>query len=633
MIYDSILNKNDIGKSIPKELIDIHNSFQLILHKPLFNFFGSWLKYTVSARLIENELGVFLLSILKEERYSETSSEGRVEKIKSIIELLPEYKNINFTIEKLNSLEQKNWINLNLYVEKFHQKVEKNSSKIEFIAGVESFFRSIGKLPIVKEFESQLGVTVEAFDYSKTLYPNGIEGINSKIKDIVGNSIFSYSVFLDGLRSAESFLKKYIELTQKLAMNAINSHFRMINLVFRKTESAKHYHHDVKLCHFSLDDLFSHEHKVVKENLDLLYRSKLINIDKPESSYLIKINNNVNSKMFRIFTSEDIKDIIDWVKYYNFFDLEDIYEFPSELLSQSESPNEKNIRPTIHNVRDAYFEFVNLQFPFNEFAKLKAHHYTSIWLKASRSSSLTPNKLPNKYEGLNSLLTWAHKVHSESFVKSAKISDSPPSKEAMVMSTIRSSPLVLLDGVWLLGTFISRYVTTCSELMVIADDEFGNGDIRLNHPKIYRKVLQKMGVELPAVFEKEFCNSSLFQDEDFLRPLFWLSIMLASDEFFPEMLGLNLAIELAGVGASYKTTSENLKKHGFPTIFTDLHNSIDNIESGHSYLAIKAIDKYLKECDISDLTTQYSRVINGYNSLFLKPNFFIKRKLIRSLRE
>jgi hypothetical protein len=79
---------------------------------------------------------------------------------------------------------------------------------------------------------------------------------------------------------------------------------------------------------------------------------------------------------------------------------------------------------------------------------------------------------------------------------------------------------------------------------------------------------------------------------------------------------MNLAMELSGVGGSYRTARRFLKHYGFPTIFVDLHNTIDNVAAGHSAWAAEAIDAHLEAAsDYVDIVEEWQRVRTGYESL------------------
>ena len=84
----------------------------------------------------------------------------------------------------------------------------------------------------------------------------------------------------------------------------------------------------------------------------------------------------------------------------------------------------------------------------------------------------------------------------------------------------------------------------------------------------------------------------------------------------PEILGMNLAMELSGVGGSYRNAHRFLQHYGFPTIFVDLHNTIDNVSTGHSAWAADAIDAYMQTTqDIVPPGQSWDRIRLGYASL------------------
>ena len=70
---------------------------------------------------------------------------------------------------------------------------------------------------------------------------------------------------------------------------------------------------------------------------------------------------------------------------------------------------------------------------------------------------------------------------------------------------------------------------------------------------------------------------------------------LFPQHFLAETLGLTLAVEISGVGGTYRSTSDALRHHGFPSTFVDVHNTIDNVSSGHTALAHEAIKAHLDE--------------------------------------
>ena len=85
------------------------------------------------------------------------------------------------------------------------------------------------------------------------------------------------------------------------------------------------------------------------------------------------------------------------------------------------------------------------------------------------------------------------------------------------------------------------------------------------------------------------CGWPRLKDASFDVPALWLSISCFPRHFLPEILGLNLAVELAGVGGPYMEARDTLRRFGYPTLFVDVHNAADNVSVGHAAWAMKAI--------------------------------------------
>jgi hypothetical protein len=170
-----------------------------------------------------------------------------------------------------------------------------------------------------------------------------------------------------------------------------------------------------------------------------------------------------------------------------------------------------------------------------------------------------------------------------------------PSRAALVDQTVQLAPLTLIDGSWLQG--FTDHEQAAGEvghfLFETYWDELGNGQPRLNHPLIYRQVLAEMDVTPPPSGSAEFARWPGFRDASFALPVYWLCVGRFPRTFLPEVLGLNLAMELSGVGGTYRRARIALKAHGFSTRFVDVHNTIDNVATGHSAWAADAVDTHL----------------------------------------
>jgi Iron-containing redox enzyme len=258
--------------------------------------------------------------------------------------------------------------------------------------------------------------------------------------------------------------------------------------------------------------------------------------------------------------------------------------------------------------------------------------YIRGWLRRSRyrmDSRSVP--LPREWtmDGLRSWLLTQHDKAAGEFDETADAP--PPSREAVIDDAVQLAPLTLIDGSWLQG--FTDYELASSEighsLFAIYWDELGNGEASLNHPRIYREVLRGMGVDLPPTASPEFARWTGFRDESFELPVYWLCIGRFPRTFLPELLGLNLAMELSGVGGGYRTASIALRKHGFSTRFVDIHNTIDNVATGHSAWATDAIDTLMARLPDSlgpgGRAEVWQRVRTGYRSLNPPGGFRARR--------
>ena len=99
-----------------------------------------------------------------------------------------------------------------------------------------------------------------------------------------------------------------------------------------------------------------------------------------------------------------------------------------------------------------------------------------------------------------------------------------------------------------------------------------------------------------------------------------LSLSSFSVEFLPELLGLNMAIELSGLGKSYMRLVDDWNYWGIDPSIANIHISIDNYASGHTFLAKKAIQLYMDGImqntgNRAIMNSHWKRIYSGYASL------------------
>src|SRR3569833_2270056 len=149
-----------------------------------------------------------------------------------------------------------------------------------------------------------------------------------------------------------------------------------------------------------------------------------------------------------------------------------------------------------------------------------------------------------------------------------------PSREQRVEETVQLAPLTLIDGAWLQGFSEVDYASdrVGSPLFRIFWDELGNGNLSINHPRIYRALLLSMDIDLPPTGSPQFPYDPRLRSESLRLPVFWLCLRKLPVTLRPEILGLNLAMELSWVGCSFRSSRQILKHYGFSTQFVDMHN-------------------------------------------------------------
>lgn len=396
----------------------------------------------------------------------------------------------------------------------------------------------------------------------------------------------------------------------------------MARLLRRRAHEGAMYHHDFVLEGRPLSRWLAESGDDPRPLLDALASSKLIRPGDARASALVTELVGARGPMFRIFTPDDLAVMRRWIDALPTSGNEHAAEpaggpptgFPTSVVA----PSDHGEPPA--SVRDAYH--LLQQRAVSPAVMAWAERYARERLARARPAwALGERQLPERWTPgcLRPWLAHQHDLHAREF----ETGNARPveSREALVESTVQTAPLTLVDGSWLRG-FSDHQLATSElgrHLFRIYWDELGNGRPELNHPRIYRDLLEQMGVDLPPTGSRELADSPLLEDASFELPVYWLSIGLLPRTFAPEIVGLNLAIELSGVGGSYRLAHRSLAHHGFDTQFVDLHNAIDNVLTGHSAWAAEAVEVFVAV--IADLQgpeardEAWRRVRTGFASL------------------
>jgi len=406
----------------------------------------------------------------------------------------------------------------------------------------------------------------------------------------------------------------------------------MGRLVQRMARAGAVYHQDYKMEGRSLAHWLQEAHDDPVPLLEMLSRSRLIVPGHAAKSILVNSLVAPSGRMFRIFSEADLNVIRKWI---------DGLSGPIPIRTapgQSAAPVHAQSRPAApvvaddngaegqwpQTLRDAYFVLQGRALAPR--TRAFAHAYVKRWLAQSRRSLRHSERaLPLGWD-VGVLRAWLldkHDRHGQEFNESDPAA--MPSREEIVDSTLQLAPLTLIDGAWLQGFtdlgLASSHVGYA--LFQTYWDELGNGSYELNHPKIYRDGLRQMGLELAPTGSREFADDPRLREESFRLPVYWLCLGKLPVTFMPEILGMNLAMELSGVGGTYRSARRFLRHYGFSTAFVDLHNTIDNVSTGHSAWAVDAIDAHMRKvagADPAEVAGQWLRVRVGYESLAPMPD-------------
>lgn len=422
--------------------------------------------------------------------------------------------------------------------------------------------------------------------------------------------------------------------------------FEMAELIRLRARQGAVYHHRFQLDDRSLSEWLQQAQTDPAPLLRALAASRLVRPGRAKVSPLVNGLVMERGPMFRVFTPDDLTVIRRWIDSLPTVGDATAHAAPSgqvlvdrvpplNLPALAAKPVDEGCVPG--DIRQAY----HLLLTRTDTPTLRcfARDYLHGWLGRSRHGvNRGKLQLPAQWEP-DELPRWLVEQHDQHAREFEATAETPvPSKKALIDSTIQLAPLTMIDGSWLQGFTDYQYASSeiGHSLFTTYWDELGNGDAQLNHPLIYRELLAEMGIQLPPTRSREFTLWPGFKDSSFELPVYWLSIGRFPQTFMPEVLGLNLAMELSGVGGTYRRARIALKTYGFSTRFVDIHNTIDNVASGHSAWAADAIDTYMASIpaaqDAQARAQAWDRVRTGYQSLN-PPTGFWARQAARRARQ
>ncbi|MBH1964902.1 MAG: iron-containing redox enzyme family protein [Comamonadaceae bacterium] len=184
------------------------------------------------------------------------------------------------------------------------------------------------------------------------------------------------------------------------------------------------------------------------------------------------------------------------------------------------------------------------------------------------------------------------------------------------------APTKLVDGAWLYGLCAHKSNQRLSDLVTTYVEELGGGAEDKNHVKLYRELLARYGLDPIDGLDDELYHQGLIQ----------LALGWNADEFFPEIVGFNLAYEQLPL--HLLITAYELNELGVDPYYFTLHVTVDNADTGHAKRACVAA---LEAAPRIDDGGEYWRRVRagaklgdlGVSTLEVIKNFNIEEEVIR----
>jgi hypothetical protein len=393
----------------------------------------------------------------------------------------------------------------------------------------------------------------------------------------------------------------------------------MLDLLWRKAPHAVGYHADKALGAKRIDEHLDPAVFDGPKLLEELARSPWVKPGLSERSGLLKHLVKFGGPMLAVFSPVELKIIQNWIDSLPPRRAEAGAVEPRVPTPATPAPTGPSVREqryvtgrgwtksdfqrrsqSLHggcSVRELYYHLINVEYypeilPVAEqFARDRLERSMAMLQKGERP-------IPSWRYDPGALERWVYTKHRQQVDSYRPPAVRPPApKDLFTEATVQLAPLILIDGAWLQGVASPALIHTTVGRMLfhVMVEEIGEGNSDEHHANIYRNLLAAMGEAAPQIDTWEFARWSRLNDASFEVPTLWLSISCFPRHFLPEILGLNLAVELAGIGGPYMEARDTLRRFGLPTLFVDVHNAADNVAAGHSAWAMNSIKRYMDE--------------------------------------
>ena len=410
---------------------------------------------------------------------------------------------------------------------------------------------------------------------------------------------------------------------EQVYMQSISIDQAVINLLQKKAAAAIGHHQRIELHGKSLDSWFSDLSTNPQAFLQFLKQSDYVDQQTPANSRLLKLFE-FKGPMFGVMDEKELTLIKKWLQNTV---AEQLVEADSELSKKDLNSSKKAFKLKKYqglSNRELYYYLLN--------ADLFPDVLPTADAKVSKLLKFCTlfSRLPFKHYSDEKLNSYIDQVYQQEMQAYQPLKGKPKISKAAYLWGIRQiAPMILIDGCWLQNSLALKtsYPEIAELLFCIYCDETGQGQLKQNHPYIFKQLLDSLSIELPAVHSAEFIKQDDFISSSFDLPVYMLALSLFPVQRLPELLGLNLAIELSGLGKGYMTLVDEWRYWGIDPSIAEIHISIDNIASGHTFLAQKSIQLYMQKllqetADQNLVDQHWRRIYTGYASLRLVASRF-----------
>jgi hypothetical protein len=433
---------------------------------------------------------------------------------------------------------------------------------------------------------------------------------------------------------------------------SISPRQRVLDIIKKKLPYARGHHRTATLGDKKIEEWFARDNHDIEAFLDAFAKSAYICPDDPENSRFFTELLTFGGPMFKTFTKEESDAVLEWIRTLqtdiNNRELPKITTIEGHLSYLSSTPQNDHLemlwrdasstaraadtaakirKYTNKTKKELYYYLVNVDiYPdVLPIARALVHEQLS-----KTESELARKRISSDLKFFQySHPAFENRIHSiyESAVNSYTPFTPPPrfSREEYIWALAQVAPIILVDGCWVqnIANAATVYTHIIASLFSIFSDEIGNGHTKLHHGNVYRTLLKGLRIEAADTASYEFVAQPGLSDAIFELPVFLLAISQFPRTFLPEIIGVNLAIELSGLGEFYMTLVDEMRYWELDPTIVMLHISSDNLASGHAAIARDVVLFYLDHVQANygheEMQRHWKRIWTGYVALRVVP--------------